>query len=178
MTAGKGILTQMQNVLAIRIIRERNLVQKNLREAILAYLAAHNTLILATISSANEPHAAALFYVNLEYDLYFLSEPRTRHCVNLAENPRASAVVTEDYGQWQEIKGLQLEGYGSLVTAKGEKIRVMKAYLQKFASLTEFFKSPGLRSQALKAELYKFCPKKIRFVDNCHGFSHKAELVL
>jgi uncharacterized protein len=52
--------------------------------------------------------AAAVFYANVEFELFFLSAGHTRHGQNLAESWQAAATIQEDYADWQEIQGIQL----------------------------------------------------------------------
>ncbi|MCP4360184.1 MAG: pyridoxamine 5'-phosphate oxidase, partial [Chloroflexi bacterium] len=75
-----------------------------LTERTLAYLRDHNVMTLAT----NGPEglwAAAVFYVNVDFRLYFLSSPTTRHSLNIAARPAVAATIQEDYGDWLAIKG-------------------------------------------------------------------------
>ncbi|MDP7544375.1 MAG: pyridoxamine 5'-phosphate oxidase family protein, partial [Anaerolineales bacterium] len=78
-------------------------------EKSLAYLRGHNVMTLAT-AGEDGPWAAAVFYVNEGFTLNFLSAPTTRHAANIAANPQVAATVQEDYHDWREIKGVQLDG--------------------------------------------------------------------
>lgn len=73
------------------------------------YLAGHNVMTLATHGPMGL-WAAAVFYVNDGWQLYFLSAGHTRHATNLAASPRVAATIQEDYADWEAIKGIQLEG--------------------------------------------------------------------
>ncbi|WP_220635248.1 pyridoxamine 5'-phosphate oxidase family protein [Georgfuchsia toluolica] len=68
----------------------------------------HHVMTLAT--SAAGPWAAAVFFVNDGFGLYFLSAATTRHRMNLAACPRAVDTIQEDCKDWQQIRGVQLEG--------------------------------------------------------------------
>ena len=54
------------------------------------------------------PWAAAVFYANTGFALYFLSSPTSRHGRNIGGNAKAAATIQEDYSDWREIKGIQL----------------------------------------------------------------------
>ena len=74
------------------------------------YLERHHVMTLATCS-ADGPWAAAVFYVQRSAPpCIFLSSPSSRHCRNLAQDPRCAATIQEDYSDWTQIKGIQLEG--------------------------------------------------------------------
>lgn len=148
---------------------------ESLSEKILAYLKSHNTLTMTTVID-NKPQAAPLFYVNIGLSLYFLSEPKTRHCTNLAANSFVAAAITEDYHYWKDIKGIQLEGQAAQVTGKIEKARAMAAYIEKFPFVSDFIKSAEFRKLMDKVKFYKITPETVWFVDNSQGFSHREQL--
>ena len=80
-----------------------------LEQQVLAYLAAHNVVTLATQGTAGL-WATAVFYVNNQFNLYFLSAPHTRHSRNIAETGWVAATIQAEYHEWEAIQGIQLEG--------------------------------------------------------------------
>ncbi len=62
----------------------------------LAYLRDHNVMTLATIG-AQGLWAAAVFYVNDGFTLYFLSAPTSRHSLNIESQSTVAATIQEDY---------------------------------------------------------------------------------
>ena len=80
-----------------------------LQDKVLEYLQTCNVLTLAT-NGVDGLWAAAVFYVNKDFTLYFLSDPATRHAINIINNPQVAATIQEDYKDWKKIKGIQLEG--------------------------------------------------------------------
>src|SRR5207247_10655127 len=101
-----------------------------------AYLASHNTVSLATVG-ADGPWAATVFYVNLGFTLYLLSEPKTRHIQNILLSPAIAATVNEDYRDWRQIKGVQMEATCEEVTGKRELVRAISAYVKKYPSVAQ-----------------------------------------
>jgi uncharacterized protein YhbP (UPF0306 family) len=154
-----------------------------LREQVLAYLAAHNTVSLATVSDG-QPWAATVFYVNIGTDLYFLSEPKTRHCQNILANGRVAATINEDYRDWREIKGIQLEGRAEEVTNAVELARALAAYLSKYPFVRQFLAPGGLRQgvriagKTFDIRLWRLRPERLYYLDNARGFSQRQELPL
>ena len=51
------------------------------REQALAYIQTHQVMTLATIGDEGV-WATAVFYANIDFNLYFLSAPHTRHAQN------------------------------------------------------------------------------------------------
>ena len=147
-------------------------VDGSLRAKILAYLADHNVMTVATA----EPWAAAVFYVNDGCTLYFLSSPRSRHCANLTANPRVAVTIQEDYADWRAIKGIQLEGVVGPVAA-GDEARVRALYGAKFPVIQQLQGTTPAIAQALaRIRWYQVIPRLIHFVDNAAGFGHRDSL--
>jgi len=152
-----------------------------LRRTILDYLAARNSM---TIASCNEnvPWAAAVFYVNDELDLYFLSSPASRHGWNMAANSRVSAAIHEDYHDWREIRGIQLEGRAERVRSPKLQLRFWELYNKKFPFVEAFFTPGGLQELVLSkvkgVRLYRIVPQAVYYLDNSRGFGHRELLSL
>ena len=149
----------------------------------LTYLAAHNTVALATAQDG-VPWASTVFYANLGTDLYFLSEPKTRHCQNLLADARVAGTINEDYRDWQQIKGIQLEGHATEVTGKLELARALAAYLGKYPFVKQFL-SPGqflqgvqIAGKSFDIRLWCLRPDRLYYLDNARGFSNRQELPL
>ena len=127
------------------------------------------------------PWAATVFYASDDLRLYFFSVPDSRHCQNLAANPRVAVTVQEDYHDWQKIKGIQLEGTAILVDSIIEKAKAMAVYARKYPEVIKLFTNPasGLFYKAfLKVKFYCVIPEKLFFIDNEQGFGKRQELVI
>ncbi len=150
---------------------------KDLNELIKNFLAEHSTVVLASASN-DVPWAAAVFYAEDGFDLYFFSSPDSRHSQDFAENSHAAATVNGHYWQWREIKGLQMEGVVTKVTSKIAKANAMALYLKKFPFVKEFFDNPLDVSRAVAdkvggVEFYCFSPSEIHFINNESGFGNR-----
>ena len=151
-----------------------------LKQQVLSYLETHNTMTLGT-SSGDIPWAATVFYASDDLRLYFFSVPDSRHCQNLAANPRVAVTVQEDYHDWQRIKGIQLEGTAILVDSIIEKAKAMAVYARKYPEVLKLFTNPasGMFYKAfLKVKFYCVVPQKLFFIDNEQGFGKRQELVI
>ena len=151
-----------------------------LKQQVLKYLETHNTMTLGTCSD-DVPWAATVFYASDGLRLYFFSVPDSRHCQNLAANPRVAVTVQEDYHDWQKIKGIQLEGTAILVDSIIEKAKAMAVYARKYPEVIKLFTNPasGVFHQAfLKVKFYCVVPEKLFFIDNEQGFGKRQELAI
>jgi uncharacterized protein len=151
-----------------------------LKQQVLSYLETHNTMTLGTCLG-DLPWAATVFYASDDLRLYFFSVPDSRHCQNLAVNPRVAVTVQEDYHDWQRIKGIQLEGTAILVDSIIEKAKAMAVYARKYPEVIKLFTNPtsGVFYKAfMKVKFYCVIPEKVFFIDNEQGFGKRQELVI
>lgn len=140
----------------------------------LTYLQHHHVMTLAT-QGAEGPWAAAVFYVNDGANLYFLSAPSTRHARNLERDPRVAATVQEDYSEWQEIRGIQLEGEAMRLNAP-DSVRAATLFAGKF-SFTAPDRTDGAIAAAMnKIAWYRLRPTKLYFIDNSRGLGCREQL--
>lgn len=141
------------------------------------YLRDHNVATLAT-GSGEEIWASAMFYVNDGYTLYFLSSPKSRHCLNLALKPQVAVAIQEDYADWREIKGIQMEGIASEIHGI-EKEKARRLYGRKFPVVGRLAQAPAAIVEALgKVSWYKIVPRRLYFIDNSVGLGQRVEIDL
>lgn len=141
------------------------------------YLTGHHVMTLAT-QGAEGPWAAAVFYVNDGCSLIFLSSPNTRHCRNLAQDARCAATIQEDYREWPQIKGIQLEG--RIRELQGEEERsAQHLYGEKFPIVGPLAKVPPAIVKALaRVRWFRLIPDRFYYIDNSRGFGHRDEIGL
>ena len=142
----------------------------------LNYLRAHNTLTLAT-GGPSERWAAALFYVNDDFTLYWLSDPQARHSQHVARDPRVAVAIHEDYRDWRVIQGIQMEGLAEEVGEIRAAERPMRLYTAKYPFLGDRRNPPAALAEALeRTRVYRFTPNRVFFIDNTRGFGHREEV--
>lgn len=144
------------------------------RDQALTYLDQHTVMSLATYGRQGL-WAAAVFYANDGFDLYFLSAGHTRHGQNLSDNPRAAATIQENYTDWPAIQGIQLEGEVVLLSG-GRRAAAVALYLARFSFLAHA--GQALQAQLAKINWYRLRPDRLYFVDNSLGFGHRDEIDL
>jgi len=143
------------------------------RDDALDYLRNHQVMTLATVGG-DGVWAAAVFYVNEGFDLYFLSADHTRHARHIAADGRVAATIQEDYDGWAEIKGIQLEGVARLLEG-AERDTAILLYEEKFP----FVARPDQHIQAALARVdwYRLRPDAVYFIDNSRGFGFRDRVL-
>jgi len=139
------------------------------------YLDRHHVMTLATVGT-DGPWAAAVFYVGEGETLYFLSSPSSRHCRNLALDPRCAATIHDDVGDWVKIKGVQLEGLAHEIGGE-EELRARQRYGEKFPVVGRLATAPAAIVEALaKVRWYRLQAERMHFIDNSLGFGHREQI--
>ena len=144
------------------------------RRQALAYLDGHQVMTLATYGPQGL-WAAAVFYASDAFDLYFLSAGHTRHGRNLAAAARAAATIQEDYADWPQIKGIQLEGVIELLEGQA-RIEAITLYQAKYLYIQTA--GENLRAALEAINWYRLTPDRFYFIDNSKGFGHRDEIDL
>lgn len=148
-----------------------------LKKKALAYLQEHNVMTLAT-AGPEGLWAAAVFYVNHGFNLYFLSAPTSRHSRNLEAQPRVAATIQEDYEDWPEIKGIQLEGEARRITGV-EQASAIARYGLKFPIIADLSRAPREIVKAMNdIAWYRLTPDRFYLIDNSLGLGHRDEIPL
>lgn len=141
------------------------------------YLRDHHVATLATFGNEGL-WAAAVFYVYDGDTLFFLSSPKSRHCLNLTQNPHVAVTIQEDYSDWLEIKGVQIEGVASGISGTEEE-KARKLYGQKFPVVGMLALAPAAIVEALaKVHWYKIVMQRLYFIDNSLGLGNREEIKL
>lgn len=145
-----------------------------LRAEALAYLHNHRVMTLATVG-AEGVWATAVFYVNDGFDLYFLTAGHTRHGRNMGTRADIAAAIQEDYRDWDDIKGIQLEG-AVVILAGEERDTAVTLYSQKYPFITQA--DAPMQAALAKVNWYRLRPERLYFIDNSKGLGHRDEVDL
>jgi uncharacterized protein YhbP (UPF0306 family) len=126
------------------------------------------------------PWAAAVFYANDEFDLYFFSHPGSRHGINMAANTRVSAAIYGDCRDWESIRGIQLEGRVELLQSAKLEARFWAVYRKRFPFAGELFHKPpdAVRLKLSGIRRYRLRPETVWYLDNRRGFGYRQRLDL
>ena len=139
------------------------------------YLNRHSVLCLASTRD-NQPWVAPVFYAVWQNSLLFLSAPHTRHCKNLELNPLASGSIQEDYANWKNIKGIQLEGRVERI-AEHYRRSAIDCYVGKFP-VTGTDAPVEIANALDKVSWYQLVPSRMYLIDNSKGLGNRDEVDL
>jgi uncharacterized protein YhbP (UPF0306 family) len=142
--------------------------------AALEYLEKHQVMTLATVGE-DGVWAAAVFYVNQRFNLYFLSAGHTRHARHLHRRPDIAATIQEDYQDWRAIRGVQLEGQVTLLEGM-ERETAVTLYHRKYPFIAQA--EPQIQVALSKVNWYCVRPTRLYFIDNSQGLGHRDEVLL
>jgi len=144
------------------------------RQQALHYLETHQVMTLATIGTEGV-WATAVFYANQDFKFIFLSAGHTRHAQNFNHQPHIAATIQEDYRDWPNIKGIQLEGVVEQLSGAAQ-IKAIAYYTKKYPFLAQ------ANSQIVQAlttvNWYQLLTKRLFFIDNSKGLGYRVEVSL
>jgi len=147
------------------------------RSQALAYLETHNVMTLAT-SGPDGAWAAAVFYANRDFTLYFVSSPQSRHARDIARESRVAAAIHEDYREWPAIQGIQLSGKVERLEGAARDA-ALACYRKKFGFLSNPSAALAPVLAALgKAACYQLTPSELFFIDNAAGFGQRSSIAI
>ncbi len=149
-----------------------------LRAAVLGILDANALCTMATRSAAGVVDINTAFYsFSEELELYFLSNPASAHCRNLAHTGQMAVAVCDSHQEWGATRaGLQLYGTGGPVPA-GHCERARASYAARFPRYFDLVLRAGEDADAATAldalRLYRFVPARIKILDE-HEFGEEV----
>ena len=152
------------------------LAEAELESALLAELGRHNVLSLAVVSDAR-PHSVSLMYAHDDFDIYWLSDPKTRHSRCLASNPSVAVTIAAQHKDFREIRGVQMAGNAHRLTDTDAQAMGFNLLLARYPFLKKFSIGKLARHMGAAA-VYRFRPTNMTFIDNSRGFGFKQTLVL
>ncbi len=110
---------------------------------------------------------STVFYsYDKDLNIYFVSDPNTRHSKMLGDNPNVSAAIYSTNFIWgTNIQGIQLQGNCIKLSAPQTLVHGF-AYLQRFPIAQKVFSSPEmLLSEKMSARLFQIKPTLIQLYD-------------
>ncbi len=136
-------------------------------------LLGERTVLCLASSSRRGPWCAPLFFAPIDGGarLVFVTDPRSRHCRELAADPRAAAAVWFETTDATQVRGVQLAGRVVALAGRDER-RARTAFLRRHPRAAPFLAArPNER-------FFAFAVARAKVTDNRRGFGFKAEFEL
>jgi uncharacterized protein YhbP (UPF0306 family) len=151
-------------------------VADELRDRIVAFLDAHHVMSLATVGP-DGPHAANLFYARDGFTLFWVSDPTSRHSVELEADGTVAATIARDYADYATIQGLQVSGRALRMVDGAERARARRILEARYPFLKQVLDAE-VRDRYARAQIYRLDVVRFVLIDNTRGFGHKDVLDL
>src|SRR2546426_5656496 len=150
---------------------EKRFSDERIRRSISRILRENVLCSMSTVGPGNRPPTTpAYFCFTSELVLYFLSDPESRHCRNLARNPSLAMTIFKSAQEWgDQDRGLQL--FGTCRRTRGREAKeAVRVYAARFSPYAKWMKgmSPAERRHAahLRSDAFcRFVPRRIRRLD-------------
>ncbi|OGM92721.1 hypothetical protein A2372_00810 [Candidatus Wolfebacteria bacterium RIFOXYB1_FULL_54_12] len=133
------------------------------KESLLAYLKSQNLMSLATYGEA-PANCAVYFAVDGDFSFYFISEPDSEHCTNIAKNPRVACVIADSHQVVSTKKiGAQIKGTVEDVTMLEQFDAIINLWNSTNPGMEAIISINNFRNKILKSRAYKIRPTTIKF---------------
>ena len=137
------------------------------------FLARRISMSVATTSPSGSARVADVYFVSdADLNLYFYSDPASRHSRNIQRDPRVAVTARVESMDWREIRGIQIEGIGEVMNDPEQHSRAWNLMCNKFPFYESFTEAVA------NLKMYRITPKHIRWIDNSVSFGHKEEFDL
>jgi len=130
-------------------------------------LLANNTLLSLSTFDGNSIWTSTVFYsCDKHCSIYFISDPKTRHCRMISINNKVSGAIYSSMSKWgTDIQGLQFEAKAERVPIR-EIIPIGAEYLKRFPISQRFIASPELfNTDKISSRLYRLTPTVFQIYD-------------
>lgn len=143
------------------------------RDKFRRFLAQRISISVATTSPSGSPRVADVYFVSdADLNLYFYSDPASRHSRNIQRDPRVAVTARLESMNWHKIQGVQVEGIAEVIDNPEAHNRAWELMCDKFP----FYESFTDAVASLK--MYRITPKHIRWIDNSLSFGYKEDFEL
>jgi uncharacterized protein YhbP (UPF0306 family) len=125
------------------------------------------------------PHAANLLYVRDGFALIWVSDPGSRHSLEIAHNPRVAATIAPDCFEIADIHGMQISGRAHAITDACHRANARRLLEARYPYAKRLLDGrSGSRELHASMAFYRLEPTRMVLIDNGRGFGHKETLDL
>jgi len=145
--------------------------QSKSRSELKKFLDDHKLMAIATCSEKGMWIANVYFATDKNFNFYFLSEPKTRHCQDIKENKNvAIAIASYKDGNLSNRSGVQIVGDAFQVTNPLDMAKATTLYTKKFITSKGVVTKDNIQHKIIQSRPYIIKPKLIKFLsDELYG---------
>lgn len=134
------------------------------------FLTTRISIAVATTSPTGSPRVADVYFVSdTDLNLYFYSDPASRHSRNIQRDRRVAVAARIESMDWHKIRGVQIEGIAEVMDDPEAHNRAWQLMCQKFPFYESF------TDAVANLKMYRITPKRIRWIDNSVSFGYKED---
>lgn len=150
---------------------------EQLKDIIKGFLEEYKNMTVATCVN-DTPWGSTLFFASDDaLNLYFISNPQTRHAQDIAANPKVAVVINSNNQEHGKLRGLQLAGEGQMLNGQ-EAISAFAVYIKRNPIMQSFISSAEKLISG-NVKIYQIRPTRIYFIDEVRfGKRGRQELTL
>ena len=143
------------------------------RARLQSFMSERISMSLATTSPAGSSRVADVYFVSDDdLNLYFYSDPASRHTRNIQRDPRVAATMRVESMDWHDIRGVQVEGLAEQMDDPADRDQAWRLMCVKFPFYESF------TDVVVHLGMYRVTPHWIRWIDNSVSFGHKEDFDL
>lgn len=138
------------------------------KEDLKKFLDEQKLMAIATSSKDNGMWIANVYYaVDKDFNFYFVSDPKTQHCMDIHENPEvAIAIAKFAPNDISDRVGVQITGQAEQVKNLVQAGKVMALYTSKFITTGGMVTIDNIKHKIIQSRPYIIRPKLIKFMND------------
>ena len=144
-------------------------MDKTIQKSIAGYLAAHRYMALASVDPDGRPVVHTMGYGSDGDTVYCATNRETRKVHNIKRNSNVALAVSEDYDEWGEIQGVQIQGKATFIHDEDEIKRVIAILAKNFPQFASLGPNPNII-------FFKIEPVEGFFIDYKKGFGYRESV--
>lgn len=120
---------------------------------------------MSLATSDKKPWIAVVFYaIDENFTLYFISEPTTKHSLDIVKNSKVACSVVDSSQVVTDKKiGVQLEGVASEVKEKNKLQIILNMWHKTNPGFEDVISFPNIVKKIIKGRFYEVRPTLIKF---------------
>ncbi len=137
----------------------------NSKQKLLQYLKSQRLISLST--GSDKPWTSNVYYtVDDDFNLYFLSEPESKHCTDIKENPNISCSIADSNQKVTDKKvGAQIQGTIIQLTDVEQINQVLDSWNKVNPGFENIINWDNMQKKVIKSKVYKVKPTLIKFLN-------------